>query len=80
MVASSVARISSCYRGKNGSLMPIGHKGRFLLMVKMQKNETEITKAKLDYKLRTEQKEGDEALVNPSTENRLGFLLLKNCK
>ena len=38
-----VARISPCYRGRNGSLMPIGHKGRFLLMVKMQKNKTEIT-------------------------------------
>ena len=37
-----VARISPCYRGRNGSLMPIGHKGRFLLMVKMQKNEMGI--------------------------------------
>ena len=37
-----VARISPCYRGRNASLMPIGHKGRFLLMAKMQKNETRI--------------------------------------
>ena len=37
-----VVRISPHYRGRNGSLMPIGHKGRFLLMVKMQKNETGI--------------------------------------
>ena len=43
--ADPVARISPYYRGRNGSLMPIGHKGRFLLMVKMQKNETEITEA-----------------------------------
>ena len=41
-----VARISPCYRGRNGSLMPIGHKGRFLLMVKMQKNETGIVETK----------------------------------
>ena len=32
-----VARISPCYRGRNASLMPIGHKGRFLLMVKCRK-------------------------------------------
>ena len=32
-----VARISPCYRGRNGSLMPIGHKGRFLLMVNVEK-------------------------------------------
>ena len=38
-----VAGISPYYRGGNGSLMPIGHKGRFLLMVKIQKNETKIT-------------------------------------
>ena len=42
MVASSVARISPYYRGRNGSLMSIGHKGRFMLMVKMQNNETGI--------------------------------------
>ena len=33
----TVARISPCYRGKNGSLMPIGNKGRFLLMVNAEK-------------------------------------------
>ena len=27
-----VARISPCYRGRNGSLLPIGQKGRFLLV------------------------------------------------
>ena len=30
MVASSVAGISPCYRGMNGSLLSIGQKGRFL--------------------------------------------------
>ena len=30
MVASSVAGISPCYRGRNGSLISIGQKGRFL--------------------------------------------------
>ena len=29
-VAKAVVRISPHYRGKNGSLVPIGHKGRFL--------------------------------------------------
>ena len=43
MVASSIARIYPYYKGRNGSLIPIGNRGRFLLMVKMQKNETEIT-------------------------------------
>ena len=32
-----VARISPCYRGRNGSLLPIGQKGRFLLMVNAEK-------------------------------------------
>ena len=30
MVFISIVRISPHYRGKNGSLVPIGHKGRFL--------------------------------------------------
>ena len=30
MVASFVAGISPCYRGRNGSLMSIGQKGRFM--------------------------------------------------
>ena len=32
----TVAWISPCYRGKNGSLIPIGNKGRFLLMVNVE--------------------------------------------
>ena len=36
-VVCNVARISPCYRGRNGSLMLIGHKGRFLLMVNAEK-------------------------------------------
>ena len=32
-----VARIYPCYRGRNGSLLPIGQKGRFLLMVNAEK-------------------------------------------
>ena len=31
MVAKAVVRIYPYYRGRNGSLVPIGHKGRFLL-------------------------------------------------
>ena len=34
--------ISPCYRGKNGSLLSIGHKGRFLLV--------EILKGKMECK------------------------------
>ena len=33
LVRDFVAAISPCYRGKNGSLLSIGHKGRFLLVV-----------------------------------------------
>ena len=36
----SIARISPCYRGRNGSLVSIGHKGRFLLL-ENRKNERE---------------------------------------
>ena len=32
-----VARIYPCYKGRNGSLMPIGHKGRFLLWMNAEK-------------------------------------------
>ena len=54
MVANSVERISLCYRGRNGSLIPIGHKGRFPLMVKMQKNKMKITEAELTLRIRIE--------------------------
>ena len=30
--SSSVAGISPCYKGRNGSLLSIGYKGRFLLV------------------------------------------------
>ena len=42
MVANSVARISPCYRGRNGSLLPIGKKGRFLLMVNVEKRNGNV--------------------------------------
>ena len=45
MVASSVARISPYYRGRNGPLLSIGQKGRFL-RVKMLKRKQNGQKAK----------------------------------
>ena len=36
-VAIAVVRIADHYRGRNGSLMPIGHKGRFLLFENRKK-------------------------------------------
>ena len=40
MVAKAIVRISPHYRSKNGSLVPKGHKGRFLLF-ENRKNERE---------------------------------------
>ena len=52
MVASYVARIYPYYRVWNDSLMPIGHKGRFLLMVNAEnKTETEMTEHNIKLKL-----------------------------
>ena len=42
MVASSIARISPYYSGRNGSLIPIGKKGRFLLMVNAEKRNGNV--------------------------------------
>ena len=55
MVASSVAGISPCYSGRNGSLLSIGQKGRFP-RVEMQKRKQNRKKSK-------EQK---EMVVSPS--------------
>ena len=41
MVANAVVRISPHYRSRNGSLVPIGHKGRFILL-ENRKNEMEM--------------------------------------
>ena len=38
-VAKSVVRIYPHYRGKNGSFVPIGHKGRFLPLENNKKME-----------------------------------------
>ena len=52
MVASYVARIYPWYRGRNGSLMPIGNKGRFMLMVNAEnKTETKMTEQNIKLKL-----------------------------
>ena len=37
LLEGHVARISPCYKGRNGSLLSIGQKGRFLLMVNAEK-------------------------------------------
>ena len=54
MVASSVAGISPCYRGRNGSLMSIGDKGRFL---GVENSERKIEQ--------TERKEQERMAVSP---------------
>ena len=65
MVASSVAGISPYYRGRNGSLLPIGKKGRFLLVGKCRKIKHNVIRQ--NNKLSYEQKgENGEAMVNPS--------------
>ena len=44
--ASPVVRISPHRRSKNGSLVPIGHKGRFLLFEnKKKRNDNTINRA-----------------------------------
>ena len=45
MVAGSVAGISPYYRGRNGSLLSIGHKSRFLHVENVEK-KLNIKKAK----------------------------------
>ena len=45
MVTSSIAGISPCYRGRNGSLPSIGHKGRFL-RVENAERKKELTESK----------------------------------
>ena len=53
-VAKAIVRISPHYRGKNGSFVPIGHKGRFLPLennkkkTKVKMTETEL---RIDTKL-----------------------------
>ena len=48
MVASFVAGISPCYRGRNGSLLSIGQKGTFMcvemLKIKMEWKESKDRK------------------------------------
>ena len=55
MVAGSVAGISPCYRGRNGPLLSIGHKGRFLRV------ENAVKKSEL-----IERKEQEIMAVSPS--------------
>ena len=40
---STVVRISPHYKGKNGSLVPIGHKGRFLPLENSKKQNVKMT-------------------------------------
>ena len=48
----TVARIYPCYRGRNDSLMPIGHKGRFLLMENAEnKTKKEMTEQNIKLNL-----------------------------
>ena len=42
MVTKAVASIYPCYRGRNGSLVLIGHKGRFLLFENKKKMKWKI--------------------------------------
>ena len=48
---NTIARNSPYYKGMNGSLMPIGHKGRFLLMVNAE-NKTEMEMIEENIKLK----------------------------
>ena len=51
-MVAPVAMIYPCYKGRNDSLMPIGHKGRFLLMVNVEdKIEMKMTEQNIKLKL-----------------------------